>query len=170
VTGSVRFDCQRSFKKQAFARKTYTVPFTPKPALKKAEQKLLPVNADRLGPENRLPKIYYPGHKSQQPLKVVTTDFFAFDDQGNNFKLQGLGTAVEMGDAVLGMVAKQRGDTTPWLAVRNVSDPQIPTGANIKAEGQTAAKIYETYGYWTTIASAIASWACVVADAGATWK
>lgn len=35
---------------------------------------------------------------------VVTTDFFAYDDTENTFGLQSFGAAVEMGDAVLGMV------------------------------------------------------------------
>ncbi len=44
---------------------------------------------------------------------IVTTDFFAFDDSADTFGLQGRGAAVEMGDAVLGMVVGQLGAAAP---------------------------------------------------------
>ena len=94
---------------------------------------------------------------------VVTTDFFAFDDSSNTFGLQSLGAAVEMGDAVLGMVISVLGAKAPkWAAIRNASDPQIDdSGLTLKEAADKAGQIYEKYGYWTTIPSAIACWATV---------
>ena len=89
---------------------------------------------------------------------MVTTDFFAFDDSNNDYGLQGLGAAVEMGDAVLGMVIEKMGSGAPrWAAVRNASDPQIDAkGLTLKEAGIKAAQIYDRFGYLTTISSAIA--------------
>jgi hypothetical protein len=57
---------------------------------------------------------------------IVSTDFFGFDTSDNHYKLQGLGDVSAMGDAVLGLVAPQMSKSAPrWLAIRNVSDPQI---------------------------------------------
>jgi hypothetical protein len=94
---------------------------------------------------------------------VVTTDFFAFDDSSNTFGLQGLGAAVEMGDAVLGMVIQELGASAPrWAAIRNASDPQIDdSGLTIQQAANKAGQIYEKFGYWTTIPSAITCWATV---------
>jgi hypothetical protein len=72
---------------------------------------------------------------------VVTTDFFGFDTSNNHYKLQGLGDVSEMGDAVLGLVVSQMKTKAPrWLAIRNVSDPQIKAqqaaGANCRSDLQ----------------------------------
>lgn len=69
-----------------------------------------------------------------------------------------------MGDAVLGLVAQELGLGAPrWVAVRNASDPQIQSdGLSEKAAATKAAQIYERYGYWTTIPSAIACWALIL--------
>ncbi len=59
--------------------------------------------------------------------------------------------------AVLGLAVKEMGNPTQWLAIRNASDPQMPT----PPAGQSS-DVYEQYGYWTTLVSALAAWACVV--------
>jgi len=74
----------------------------------------------------------------------------------------------EMGDAVLGLVItrmKSEGKPTPrWLAVRNVSDPQIKAEGTIKEQAQVAAQIYKGYGRWSTVCSAIVCWALIAAE------
>jgi hypothetical protein len=56
--------------------------------------------------------------------------------------------------------------TTPapkWAAIRNASDPQIDsTGLTTKQAAEKAAQIYEKYGYWTTIPSAITCWSVIL--------
>ena len=95
----------------------------------------------------------------------MTTDFFAFDDTTDKYKLLGLGAAVEMGDAVLGLALQEIGSTAPkWTAIRNASDPQIDGTQTLEQQKTNAAQIYEKYGYWTTICSAIATWAVVAGD------
>lgn len=96
---------------------------------------------------------------------VVTTDFFGFDTSDNHYKLQGLGDVSEMGDAILGLVASEMGTSAPrWLAIRNVSDPQIKAEGTLKQQAQIAAQIYKGYGRWSSICSAITCWASIVAE------
>ena len=50
-----------------------------------------------------------------------------------------------------------------WAIVRNASDPQIDGSVPLKEQAQQAAHIYEKYGYWTTVGSAIGCWALIAA-------
>ncbi|MGH8965140.1 MAG: hypothetical protein ACRDXB_07390, partial [Actinomycetes bacterium] len=101
-------------------------------------------------------------------LPMLTTDFFEFGTSKN--ELWKIGCGVEMGDAVLGMVIEElenAGQPAPrWLVIRNASDPQIngdlpdkPRALNMQAHW--AVWYYETYGYWTSVNSAIATWAMI---------
>jgi hypothetical protein len=96
---------------------------------------------------------------------VVTTDLFGFDTSDNHYKLQGLGDVSEMGDAILGLVAKDMGKSAPlWLAIRNVSDPQIKAEGTLRQQAQVAATIYTGFGRWSLVCSAITCWASIVAE------
>jgi hypothetical protein len=96
----------------------------------------------------------------------VTTDFFGFDTSNNHYHLQGLGDVSEMGDAVLGLVADGMGSQAPrWLAVRNVSDPQIKAdGLTLREQAALAAQIYKGFGRWSSVCSAIVCWALIAAE------
>lgn len=109
---------------------------------------------------------------------ILTTDFFEFGTSTNGLEHEGSG--VEMGDAVLGLVVeemKAAGLAAPhWLVIRNASDPQIngdlPNHATpgvprelrrpLDMQAHWAVWYYETYGYWTSVNSAIAVWAMAV--------
>jgi purine-nucleoside phosphorylase len=165
VSPIVRFDCQSKFKKQPFAQEH----FSSKPAVRKkfAQAKtLFKANAGQLPKDNtRAPKIFVvkPDGLSSS---VVTTDFFGFDTSDNHFHLQGLGDVSEMGDAILGLVAQEMGDKAPrWLAIRNVSDPQIKAEGTLRQQEQVAAQIYKGFGRWSSVCSAITCWASIVAEA-----
>jgi hypothetical protein len=93
---------------------------------------------------------------------VITTDVFLFGTSTND--LDKMGIAVEMDDAVLGMVLSEMDDPPYWASVRNFSDPQIngdlpKTPHNMQEHW--AAWYYDTYGYWTSINSVLANWAIV---------
>jgi hypothetical protein len=96
----------------------------------------------------------------------VTTDFFGFDTSDNHYHLQGLGDVSEMGDALLGLVAGQMGTSAPrWVSVRNVSDPQINSeGLTLKQQAALAAQIYNGFGRWSSVCSAIVCWALIAAE------
>lgn len=168
VSSIVRFDCIQKFKAQPFALAHYTSA----PAKTKqfaTARTLFKANAPQLPKDNtRPPKIVrVPPTPEKTVLKssVVTTDFFGFDTSDNHYKLQGLGDVSEMGDAVLGLVASQMGATAPrWLAIRNVSDPQIKAEGTLKQQAQVAAQIYKGYGRWSSVCSAITCWASIVAE------
>ena len=164
VSPMVRFDCTSKFKSEPFAQAHYesvaanTKEFT-------TAQSLFKVNAGQLPKDNtRLPKIITVAANALTSA-VVTTDFFGFDTSDNHYKLQGLGDCSEMGDAVLGLVAKEMGAQAPhWLAIRNVSDPQIKAdGMTLKQQAALAANIYKGFGRWSTVCSAITCWASIVA-------
>jgi hypothetical protein len=164
VASSVRFDCQKTFADAPFHNAIY-----PCPALAQtqflAAQGLFAANMNHLPPSSRPPRIFTTPSDGISPIDVVTTDFFAFDDSTDHYELESLGAAVEMGDAVLGMVISQQGAGAPaWAAVRNASDPQIDsTGLTLAQAANKAAQIYERFGYWTTIPSAITCWAIIAA-------
>jgi hypothetical protein len=163
IAGHVRFDCLQEFKNAPFHASIYTCSQLSATSQSVAMQ-LCKANAGHLPSASRPPKIFTTPEAGVSPLNVVTTDFFAFDDSNNDYKLQGLGAAVEMGDATLGMAIEEIGSGAPhWAAVRNASDPQIDAqGLTLKEVGIKAAQIYERFGYWTTISSAIACWGLIV--------
>jgi nucleoside phosphorylase len=167
VTKRARFDCQRTFRDAPFAKSSFADE-NPRGATSSrfglAQGALMGANASQLPPGGRRPEIV--AGTAATPLDVLTTDFFAFDDAEDSYGLRTydpLAHAVEMGDAVLGLVcAQDLSDPPPWVLVRNASDPQIAKLASLEVEASEAARIYEQYGYWTTIGSAITTWAVIV--------
>ena len=165
VSPIVRFDCNTKFKKQPFAQAHYTSSAA-NAAQFGVARSLFKANAGQLPKDNqRLPKIVRVP-RNALGASVVTTDFFGFDTSDNHYKLQGLGDVSEMGDAVLGLVATELGANAPrWLAIRNVSDPQIKAdGLTLKQQAAMAAQIYKGFGRWSSVCSAIACWATVAAE------
>jgi hypothetical protein len=164
VSSVVRFDSQKWLKSAPFHDASYESQPAATRYLSQAET-LFTANAAQLPPDNtRPPKIVQVGPKDLKS-PVVTTDFFGFDTSDDHYKLWGLGDASEMGDAVLGMVAQQLGpDAPPWLAVRNISDPEIDaTGVTLKQQAAQAANIYKAFGRWSSVCSAIVCWALIAA-------
>jgi len=161
----VRFDCISKFKRERF-RKAHYESSLPKTKYLSAAKKLFKANAGQLPKDNtRQPLILkVPTHALAS--SVVTTDFFGFDTSDNHYGLWGLGDVSEMGDAVLGLVSSQMGAKAPrWLAVRNVSDPQIKAdGLTIKQQATLAGQIYKGFGRWSSVCSAIVCWALIAAE------
>lgn len=198
ITRGARFRLQREFANEPFANAAYECrDFQIPTARLDAARELLKVHAAKLaepalGPPHAKytwpPGDLVPGFANAPDLKIdgrdfpafhpiLTTDFFEFGTSTNGLEHQG--TGVEMGDAVLGMVAEEmraEGGTPPkWLVIRNASDPQI-NGAlpnrdtpgvpaelrrGLDMQAHWAVWYYETYGYWTSVNSAIAVWAMV---------
>ena len=164
VSPTVHFNCIKKFKNEAFAKADYSSAAADTSHYAAASA-LFAANADQLPTDNtRAPRILLcpPG---DLPASVVTTDFFGFDDTANSYGLKGLGALSEMGDAVLGLAAQQIGaGAPPWLAIRNVSDPQIKSdGLTLAQQAKVAAQIYKGYGRWSSICSAIVCWAAIAA-------
>jgi hypothetical protein len=132
--------------------------------LAKAET-LFKANAGQLPKDNSRPPRILRVEPTALTSSVVTTDFFGFDTSNDHYHLQGLGDVSEMGDAVLGLVAKGMGDQSPrWLAVRNVSDPQIKAEGSLRDQAVLAAQVYKGFGRWSSVCSAIVCWALIAAE------
>src|SRR6185312_3954341 len=163
VSPVVRFDCISKFKNEPFHSAHYESKAPDTKYFAKAKN-LFAANSGQLPKDNtRPPKIaVVPG--SGLNHSVMTTDFFGFDTSENHYKLQGLADVSEMGDAVLGLASSEMQSAPTWLAVRNVSDPQIKAEGTLKEQAQLAAQIYKGFGRWSSVCSAIVCWALIAAE------
>jgi nucleoside phosphorylase len=109
--------------------------------------------------------IYYDGTNDIPAFHpILTTDFFEFGTSTNN--LEKLGMAVEMDDACLGLACSEMTSPPRWACVRNASDPCI-NGTLGAAQQESCAEYYYTkFGYWTTVMSALATWAIIAGLSG----
>ena len=154
VSPVVHFDAIRKFKKLFGGQPPYTSMAANQKNFATAKR-LFEANAHSLPRDNkRMPTIFTAPTRGITK-SVVTTDFFGFDTSADTYKLQGLGHLSEMGDAVLGYVAKGMASPPAWLAVRNVSDPQMKSEGTLTQQAKAAADIYKTFGRWSTVCSAI---------------
>lgn len=161
VSPIVRFDGIKWLEGAPFHNAVYTNSAARTKFFAKAKT-LFDANAAQLPQDNtRLPKIV----QSRGPASsIVTTDFFGFDTSDNHYGLQGLGDVSEMGDAMLGLVCSQMETPPRWVAVRNVSDPQIKAEGTLKEQSTLAAQIYKAFGRWSSVCSAIVCWALICAE------
>jgi nucleoside phosphorylase len=161
VSPVVRYDGTHWLKSAPYHDAVYTSA-APTTKLFAKAQALFAANAGQLPRDNtRPPKIV----RSRGPATaVVTTDFFGFDTSDNRYKLQDLGDVSEMGDAVLGQVAADLDAPPRWVAVRNVSDPQIKAEGTPRQQAAVAAQIYKGFGRWSSVCSAIVCWALIAAE------
>jgi Phosphorylase superfamily len=162
VSPIVRFDCLKWLKSEPFHDASYQ-DSVPKPLFFAKAKTLFKANAGQLPKDNtRPPQIL---RTISPATSVLTTDFFGFDTSDNHYGLQDLGTVSEMGDAVLGLVISQMGVKAPrWVAVRNVSDPQIKAEGTLQQQAAIAAQIYKGFGRWSSVCSAIVCWALIAAE------
>ena len=165
VSPIVRFDCTAKFKAEPFHADHYASAAAKSKNFATASQ-LFAANAGQLPKDNTRPPEIVQVKPSALASAVLTTDFFGFDTSNDHYHLQGLGDVSEMGDAVLGLVASQMGASAPrFLAVRNVSDPQIKAdGMTLKQQSALAAQIYKGFGRWSSVCSAIVCWALIAAE------
>jgi hypothetical protein len=163
VSPIVRFDCLKWLKSEPF-HDAHFQDGAPKTKFLAKAKTLFKANAGQFPKDNtRPPKIVRSGGLTPS---VLTTDFFGFDTSNNRFGLKGLSDVSELGDAVLGLVANQMGaDAARWVAVRNVSDPQIKAaGLTPTQQAALAAQIYKGFGRWSSVCSAIVCWALIAAE------
>lgn len=109
------------------------------------------------------PVIQLDGKEGIPPFwPVITTDVFLFGTSDNNLDQKGI--AVEMDDAVLGLVLSEMDDPPHWVSVRNFSDPQINGDLPVKPHNMQehwATWYYSTYNYWTSVNSVLANWGII---------
>jgi hypothetical protein len=160
VSPIVAFDCQKWLKKEPFYDASYKAKAVKIKNVIRLK-KLIAVNAGQLPPDNtRKPKVVT---ATKNTGAVLTTDFFGFDTSDDHYGLQGHGGVSEMGDAILGLLASRPANPVrSWVAVRNVSDPQIKAEGTLKEQAHAAAQIYKGFGRWSTVCSALVCWALIV--------
>lgn len=190
VTRAARFHCRDEFKNAPFNNKTYKSDWSlPTGQFSKAEQ-LMQGFADKLvepifGPPTKrhngnfvinrpyMPSIIHEKGAGVNKIPIfhpiLSTDFFEFGTSANAAELAAMGCGIEMGDAALGLAAEELGATAPkWAVIRNISDPQInadltKSPGQLNMQSHWAVWYYEAFGYWTSIMSALTTWA-VIAD------
>jgi hypothetical protein len=161
VSPIVRFDGLHWLKSASYNDAIYKNS-APKTKLFAAAKTLFKANAGQLPKDNTRPPVIV--LSSGAATSVVTTDFFGFDTSDDHYGLKGLGDVSEMGDAMLGLVSSQLTSPPRWIAVRNVSDPQIEATGSLKDQATIAAQIYKGFGRWSTVCSAIVCWALIAAE------
>jgi hypothetical protein len=96
---------------------------------------------------------------------VETIDFFGFANTTDSFGIvrnYPQARTEEMDDATLPLALDDLSDPPPWCSIRNASDPQVSSDiGDLEAQKRWATEIYQQYGYWTTVGSAIATWAVI---------
>ena len=191
VTRAAKFRLNDEFRNEPFNGKTYKSDWEVPTSHLAAGEELMKRYADRLvepgflpptkrygyeGPtlENNppnVPKIWRDGDKMPAFHPVLTTDFFEFGTSSNHLGKEGC--AVEMGDAVLGLLCSELPEPPDWLIVRNLSDPQIngdlpEKPRQLDMQAHWAVWYYEQYGYWTSVCGALATWGVIAGlDKGA---
>jgi hypothetical protein len=158
VSPIVRFDGTKWLKRSPYGLSAYRDGTPPRGRLSRVNA-LFKANAGQLPKDNkRPPKVIISTSNTQS---VLTTDFFGFDTSDNRWKLQKKGAVCEMGDAILGLVMSKIKNAPAWVAVRNVSDPQIKAEGTLKDQAHEAAQIYKGFGRWSSVCSAIVCWALI---------
>jgi nucleoside phosphorylase len=98
---------------------------------------------------------------------VETVDYFGFANTTDSFGIVHNypdARTEEMDDATLPLALAQLPSPPLWCSIRNASDPQVSSDiGDVDTQRRWANQIYKKYGYWTTVGSAIATWA-VIAD------
>jgi hypothetical protein len=151
-----RFDDAEALM-QMFAAELAEPPFLP-------PTKAYHYHGSQIHTDENVPDIKLDGRDMPPFHPILTTDYFEFGTSANRLDLEG--AAVEMGDAALGLAASELPDPPRWAVVRNMSDPQINgdipiEGYRLNAQTQWAVAYYESYGYWTSVMGALATWAIV---------
>jgi nucleoside phosphorylase len=184
VTRGAKFRCASEFANEPWNGHTYKSDWEIPTTWFEAAEELMGRYADRLaepgfGPPTKrydfdgpllasdppnVPRIHLDGRDMPRFHPVLTTDFFEFGTSTNALDKEGC--AVEMGDAVLGLLCDELPDPPRWGIVRNMSDPMIngdlptePTRLDMQAHW--AVWYYEAFGYWTSVTGALATWAIV---------
>jgi hypothetical protein len=165
VSPLVNFFCKKAFKRLDNEHGSSVGPNTKNFAKAKS---LFKANAQHLPSDNtRAPEITVVKTNDLKSC-IVTTDFFGFDTSNDHFGLQKHGDLSEMGDAIVGLLADEMAKADQpfprWVAVRNVSDPQIKAEGTIKEQSAEAAHIYKAFGRWSSVCSAIVCWALIAAE------
>jgi len=164
VVTNAKFNCTKDFKNKPWAQQLFSGSMIQGGRYTAGFGALVAPNAARLQPvATRPPTLTFGGAKGG----VETMDYFGFADTKDSFGVvrdYPDARTEEMDDATLPLALSDLADPPSWCSIRNASDPQVSSDlGDLAAEERWANEIYNKYGYWTSVGSAIATWA-VIAD------
>jgi hypothetical protein len=162
VVNSAKFNCTKDFKSKPWAEQLFTGRVIQGGGHAAGFGALVAPNAGRLSPvATRAPALTFGGTTGG----VETIDYFGFADTNDAFGIVRNypdARTEEMDDATLPLALDGMADPPMWCSIRNASDPQVSSSlGDVTAQANWANGIYKKYGYWTTVGSAIATWAVI---------
>ncbi len=162
VVTNAKFNCTKEFKNKPWAQRLFTGPGIGGGGHATAFDTLVAPNAGRLDPvATRPPALTFGGALGG----VETVDYFGFANTDDSFGIvrdYPDARTEEMDDATLPLALADLADPPHWCSIRNASDPQVSSSiGDLEAHGRWANEIYKRYGYWTSVGSAIATWAVI---------
>ncbi|MGA9491759.1 MAG: hypothetical protein WBV80_16125 [Mycobacterium sp.] len=162
VVTNAKFNCARDFKSKPWAQQLFTGAAIHADGHASSFGTLAAPNAGHLWPvATRPPELSFGAAAGG----VETVDYFGFADSTDSFGIVHNypdARTEEMDDASLPLALSHLPSPPLWCSIRNASDPQVSSDiGDLDAQRRWANQIYKRYGYWTTIGSAIATWAVI---------
>jgi nucleoside phosphorylase len=172
VSQSAKYRLNDEFKNEPFNGKSYTSRWSMKNKyFKDATKLMIPLQEPPYAPPTKRipfkgrPVVLPPNKPNIRPFDthpIITTDYFEFGTSDN--RLDKIGCAVEMDDAVIAMVCEETDDKPRYAFVRNVSDPVINAELDERMQIMWAVWFYEQYGLQTSYNGALATWAVIASN------
>jgi nucleoside phosphorylase len=162
VVTNAKFNCTKDFKGQPWAQRLFTGAAIHAESYAPLFGALTAPNADHLLPVASRPPVLTFGAAAGG---VETVDYFRFAHTTESFAIvrdYADARTEEMDDATLPLALADVPSPPLWCSIRNASDLQLSSYIeDLDAQRRWANQIYKRYGYWTTIGSAIATWAVI---------
>jgi len=159
---NAKFNCTKTFKSKAWAQQLFQGPPLEGGGYASSFGDLVAPNAKQLAPVADRPPLLTFGEANGG---VETVDYFGFADTDDSYGIVANypdARTEEMDDATLPLALAGIGNPPRWCSIRNASDPQVSSSiGDLEAPARWASQIYQEYGYWTTVGSAIATWGVI---------
>jgi nucleoside phosphorylase len=162
VVTNAKFNCTKDFKSKPWAQQLFTGAAIHADSHAASFGALTAPNAGQLRPvATRAPELTFGAAAGG----VETVDYFGFANTTDSYGIAANysdARTEEMDDATLPLALAQLPSPPLWCSIRNASDPQVSSDiGDLDAQKNWANQIYKRYGYWTTVGSAIATWAVI---------
>ena len=162
VVTNAKFNCTKTFAQKPWAQQLFQGPALNAGTYASDFDTLVAPNAGRLQPiATRSPVLTF----GEASGGVETVDYFGFADTDDSFGVVHNypdAHTEEMDDATLPLALSSLQNPPAWCSIRNASDPEVSSSiGDLEAQEKWASEIYEKYGYWTTVGSAIATWSVI---------
>ena len=162
VVTNAKFNCTKDFKSKPWAQRQFTGAAIHAESYASIFGALTAPNAGHLFPVALRPPVLTFGASAGG---LETVDYFGFANSTDTFGIARNypdARTEEMDDATLPLALAELPSPPLWCSIRNASDPQVSSDiGDIEAQRRWANQIYKRYGYWTTIGSAIGTWAVI---------